>query len=94
MKFIFSESGWAFFERMAYRGVIGLFYDSTLTGLLAYLIFFAVIGFAIIGLISTLKWLFTRKKKKKYYVRVRAYKSVSGKKVYGAWSKVKTVKTK
>lgn len=34
------------------------------------------------------------KKKKKYYVRVRAYKSVSGKKVYGTWSKVKTVKTK
>ena len=34
------------------------------------------------------------KLKKKYYVRVRAYKSVSGKKVYGAWSKVKTVKTK
>lgn len=34
------------------------------------------------------------KKKKKYYVRVRAYKSVSGKKVYGAWSKIKTVKTK
>lgn len=34
------------------------------------------------------------KKKKKYYVRVRAYKSASGKKVYGAWSKVKTVKTK
>lgn len=34
------------------------------------------------------------KKKKKYYVRIRAYKSVSGKKVYGAWSKVKTVKTK
>jgi len=67
MKFIFSESGWAFFERMAYRGVIGLFYDSTLTGLLAYLIFFAVIGFAIIGVISMLKWLFTRKKKKKNY---------------------------
>lgn len=34
------------------------------------------------------------KKKKKYYVRIRAYKSASGKKVYGAWSKVKTVKTK
>ena len=34
------------------------------------------------------------KSKKKYYVRVRAYKSASGKKVYGAWSKVKTVKTK
>ena len=35
-----------------------------------------------------------KKKKKKYYVRVRAYKSASGKNVYGAWSKVKTVKTK
>ncbi len=34
------------------------------------------------------------KSKKKYYVRIRAYKTVSGKKVYGAWSKVKTVKTK
>ena len=34
------------------------------------------------------------KKTKKYYVRVRVYKSVLGKKVYGAWSKVKTVKTK
>lgn len=34
------------------------------------------------------------KGKKKYYVRIRAYKNVSGKKVYGSWSKVKTVKTK
>ena len=34
------------------------------------------------------------KSKKKYYVRVRAYKTVSGKKVYGSWNKVKTVKTK
>ena len=34
------------------------------------------------------------KAKKKYYVRVRAYKTVNGKKVYSSWSKVKTVKTK
>ena len=34
------------------------------------------------------------KSKKKYYVRVRSYKIVNGKKVYGKWSKVKTVKTK
>lgn len=34
------------------------------------------------------------KSKKKYYVRVRAYKVVNGKKVYGKWSKVKSVKTK
>jgi hypothetical protein len=34
------------------------------------------------------------KAKKKYYVRVRTYKIVNGKKVYSAWSKVKSVKTK
>lgn len=34
------------------------------------------------------------KKNKKYYVCVRAYKFVNGKKVYGKWSKVKSVKTK
>lgn len=34
------------------------------------------------------------KAKKKYFVRVRAYKIVDGKKVYGKWSKIKSVKTK
>lgn len=34
------------------------------------------------------------KKKKKYYVRMRSYKMVNGKKVYSSWSKTKTVKTK
>ena len=34
------------------------------------------------------------KSKKKYYVRVRSYKIVNGKKVYGKWSKIKAVKTK
>lgn len=34
------------------------------------------------------------KAKKKYYVRVRAYKTVNGKKYYSGWSKVKSVKTK
>ena len=32
--------------------------------------------------------------KKKYYVRIRTYKKVSGKNYYSAWSKSKTVKTK
>ena len=31
---------------------------------------------------------------KKYYVRVRGYKKVDGKKAYSSWSKVKSVKTK
>ena len=34
------------------------------------------------------------KAKKKYYVRMRTYKIVNGKKVYSSWSKIKTVKTK
>ncbi len=34
------------------------------------------------------------KKNKKYFIRVRAFKTVDGKKVYGAWSVVKKVKIK
>ena len=34
------------------------------------------------------------KAKKKYYVQVRTYKTVSGKPYYSSWSKVKSVKTK
>ena len=34
------------------------------------------------------------KKKKTYYVKVRSYKTVNGKKVYSNWSNVKKVKTK
>lgn len=33
-------------------------------------------------------------KGKKYYVKLRAYRTVSGKKLYGAWSSVKNVKVK
>lgn len=33
-------------------------------------------------------------KKKKYYVRVRGYVTYDGKNYYGAWSKVKTIRTK
>lgn len=34
------------------------------------------------------------KSKKKYFVRVRTYKTVNGKKVYSSWSKIKSFKTK
>lgn len=40
---------------------------------------------------TTLKKL---KKGKKYFVKVRAYKTVNGKKIYGAYSSIKTVKVK
>ena len=34
------------------------------------------------------------KPNKKYYVKMRAYRTVKGKKVYGAWSTVKSIKIK
>ena len=34
------------------------------------------------------------KSKKTYYVRIRTYKTVKGKKYYSAWSKAKAVKVK
>ena len=34
------------------------------------------------------------KAKKKYYVRIQTYKTVSGSKYYSGWSKAKSVKTK
>ena len=43
---------------------------------------------------TTSKTISKLKSKKKYYVRIRAYKKSSGKKIYGAWSKTKTVKVK
>lgn len=65
MKFLIGEGGWSWLERAAYRGAIGLFYDNTLSGILAYLIFALVCVLTVIGLFTVLKWMFTRKKKKK-----------------------------
>lgn len=43
---------------------------------------------------TTKKTIKKLKSKKKYYVRVRAYKTVKGKKYYGSWSKAKKVKVR
>lgn len=43
---------------------------------------------------TTSKKISKLKGKKKYYVRVRTYKTVNGKKYYSSWSKTKTVTTK
>ncbi len=43
---------------------------------------------------STSKKVSKLKAKKTYYVQIRAYRTVSGKKYYSAWSKAKSVKTK
>ncbi len=43
---------------------------------------------------TTKKTIKKLKRKKKYFVRVRAYRTVKGRKYYGSWSKAKTVKVK
>ena len=44
---------------------------------------------------SKTKWTLKKlKSKKRYYVRVRAYKTVSGKTYYGSWSRIKRIKVK
>lgn len=46
------------------------------------------------GASKTTKTVKKLKSKKKYYVKIRAYKTISGKKYYGAWSKTKSLKVK
>lgn len=60
MKFIISETGWDYLERLMYRGCIGLFYETTLQGMLAYLIFGLMMLFAVIGFVCTVRALFGR----------------------------------
>lgn len=45
-------------------GIIGLGYSSMGGYLLSHIIFFAIVIFAAIGLFTTIKWLFTHKRKK------------------------------
>lgn len=64
MQFIIGEGftdwlGWA-----TYRGAIGLFFNTTGGGVLAYCIFGAICFFAVIGFLTVLKWLFIGNKKK------------------------------
>lgn len=66
MKFIIGEGGWSYLDRLSYRGVIGIFFDNTWTGLLSYIIVGAILILAIIGLISIFKGTFKKKNKDPY----------------------------
>ncbi len=48
----------------------------------------------LVGKRTSQKTITKLKKGKTYYVRVRAYKKSSGKKIYGKWSKIKKIKTR
>lgn len=88
MKFIIGENGWSYLERLSYRGVIGLFFEDTLSGILSYLIFGLVCIFAIIGIIATIKFLlfgFHRKPKSTYEIWQKQYNKNKRKKNQGGY---------
>ena len=65
MKFIIGGEDWvSFFERMTYDGAIGIFYNGTWNGVLAYIIMGLICVLAVIGLITIIKSLFKPKKPK------------------------------
>ena len=70
MRFLIGEGGISYLERLAYRGVIGIFYESTFAGMLAFLIFGIICILAFIGLITVIKTMifgFPQKNKKNDY---------------------------
>lgn len=65
MKFIFGgESVTSYLDRLSIRGMFGITYNSTLTGVLAFLISVGILVLAVIGLKQVLKWAIESKKKK------------------------------
>ena len=65
MKFIIGGEDWiSFFERMTYDGAIGIFYNGTWNGVLAYIIVGLICVFAVIGLISVISIIFRPRKSK------------------------------
>ena len=64
MKFIIGEGLWNMIDRLSYRGGIGLFFNSTFTGLLAYALFFLFCILAAIGLFTVIRWIISSKKRK------------------------------
>ena len=57
MIFLIGEDAWSRLERAAYRGGIGMYYNTTLEGLLTYLVFGLFCLFAIIGLVVVIKFI-------------------------------------
>ncbi len=64
MKFVFGEESlMGMLNRFSYRGIIGIAYSNTLTGVLAFLLFVAFTALALIGLVQVIKWIAIGKKK-------------------------------
>ena len=63
MGFIIGEDLNALLQRITYRGCIGIFYNSTIGGILAYILFGLFSLLAVIGLLTALHFLIARKPK-------------------------------
>ena len=64
MKFIIGENAFSYLERIAYRGCVGLFYSSTIGGVLTFIIAILFFALAIIGLITVLRFFIKGRKPK------------------------------
>lgn len=65
MKFIIGEDWISMLDRLTYRGIIGIAYESTLSAILAYIVFGVFCILAVIGFCTVIKWLFTGLPRKK-----------------------------
>ncbi len=65
MKFIIGEGFQDWMTWATHWGAIGLFWDTTAGGICAYALFAAFCLFAVIGFLTTLKWILFGGKKKK-----------------------------
>ncbi len=64
MTFLYGESGMDWLERATYRGGVGFYYDTTLGGILTFIVVGLICLFTVIGIIATIKFLFIGRKKK------------------------------
>ena len=55
--------GDATFEWFKYDGAVGLFFDGVTYGIICYILSVLFAFLAVVGLITMVKWLFTRKRK-------------------------------
>ncbi|MEA5040025.1 MAG: hypothetical protein VB086_09330 [Clostridiaceae bacterium] len=58
MKFIYGEDFLSYLDRLSYRGFVGFCYDSTLQGVLTFIVCAAIAIFTIIGLTTVIKMIF------------------------------------
>lgn len=65
MQFLMGENIWLHVDILEWRGFIGFFYNSYLSGIIVHILFTLMCILAFIGLLSVIKWIFKGSKKNK-----------------------------